>query len=132
LSLPSYTARPSAHENKKKERYGSESIGSVQNKVKQKMAHYIGIDVGTGSARACLIDESGEMLALATRQIRTWNEKADYYVGALFPLLPTWSMHVCVCADVFWCRNNRRRIFGLLLATARGECWRRVGLRRRV
>lgn len=44
------------------------------------MGYYIGIDVGTGSARACIIDEGGEILALATREIRTWNEKADYYV----------------------------------------------------
>jgi ribulose kinase len=44
------------------------------------MPHYIGLDVGTGSARACLIDEQGDILSVATRDIETWHEKADYYV----------------------------------------------------
>jgi hypothetical protein len=44
------------------------------------MAHYIGLDVGTGSARACLIDEKGDILSVATKDIKTWHEKADYYV----------------------------------------------------
>ena len=44
------------------------------------MAHYIGLDVGTGSARACLIDENGDILSVATRDIKTWHERADYYV----------------------------------------------------
>ncbi|KAK9471241.1 uncharacterized protein V1510DRAFT_368533 [Dipodascopsis tothii] len=41
--------------------------------------YYIGIDVGTGSARACLIDASGEILALASKDITTWNPKPDFY-----------------------------------------------------
>jgi ribulose kinase len=45
------------------------------------MAHYIGLDVGTGSARACLIDEKGDILGVATKDIKTWHERADYYVS---------------------------------------------------
>ncbi|KAF8476102.1 FGGY family of carbohydrate kinase [Kalaharituber pfeilii] len=42
-------------------------------------SYYLGIDVGTGSARICLVDDSGEIKALATKDIKTWNDKADYY-----------------------------------------------------
>ncbi|KAK9477114.1 hypothetical protein V1514DRAFT_334900 [Lipomyces japonicus] len=40
---------------------------------------YIGIDVGTGSARACLIDAHGEILALAAKDILKWEPKPDYF-----------------------------------------------------
>jgi len=42
--------------------------------------YYIGLDVGTGSTRACLIDDKGDILGVATKDIKTWHEKADYYV----------------------------------------------------
>jgi len=44
------------------------------------MSHYIGLDVGTGSARACLIDENGDILSVADKDIETWHDKAGYYV----------------------------------------------------
>ena len=44
------------------------------------MVHYIGVDVGTGSSRACLINEKGDILSVAVKDIQTWHEKADYYV----------------------------------------------------
>ena len=43
-------------------------------------AHYIGLDVGTGSVRACLINEQGDIISVAVADIRTWHEKADFYV----------------------------------------------------
>lgn len=40
--------------------------------VLSKQEHYIGIDVGTGSARACIIDTTGEIKALAAKDIKLW------------------------------------------------------------
>lgn len=43
--------------------------------------YFLGVDVGTGSARVCAVDDSGEIRGLAVKDIQTWNPKADYYVG---------------------------------------------------
>jgi D-ribulokinase len=39
--------------------------------------HFIGVDVGTGSARAGVFDKSGKLLASAKRTIRIWREEGD-------------------------------------------------------
>jgi D-ribulokinase len=38
---------------------------------------YIGVDVGTSSTRAGVFDETGKLLAIARRPIRTWHEAGD-------------------------------------------------------
>lgn len=58
------------------------------------MSHYIGIDVGTGSARACLIDETGEIRALAAENIRLWQPQSGYYEQS------TTDIWRCICACV--------------------------------
>lgn len=40
--------------------------------------HYIGIDVGTGSARACIIDATGEIKGLAAEDIKLWKPTVGY------------------------------------------------------
>lgn len=49
--------------------------------------HFLGVDVGTGSVRVCAIDSTGEILAVESRDIRTWHPRADYYVCAFIALL---------------------------------------------
>lgn len=43
--------------------------------------HYIGIDVGTGSVRACIIDVKGDIVALESEDIGLWQPEHGYYVG---------------------------------------------------
>ncbi|KAK3683620.1 FGGY family of carbohydrate kinase [Podospora appendiculata] len=47
-------------------------------KMANAQEHYIGIDVGTGSARACIIDSSGEIKALAVQAIQLWQPESVY------------------------------------------------------
>jgi hypothetical protein len=75
---------------------------SPRNDLGKDMAHYIGVDVGTSSSRACLINEQGDIVSVATKEFRLWHERADYYVLHQF------------CATK--CRNSLRRIFGRLVA----------------
>jgi hypothetical protein len=42
--------------------------------------HFIGIDVGTGSARACIIDAKGDIVGLASENIGLWQPEHGYYV----------------------------------------------------
>jgi len=56
--------------------------------------HYIGIDVGTGSARACIIDASGDIKALATENIGLWQPEQGYYEQS------TTDIWRCICQCV--------------------------------
>ncbi|RDA83935.1 hypothetical protein CP532_3645 [Ophiocordyceps camponoti-leonardi (nom. inval.)] len=56
--------------------------------------HYVGVDVGTGSARACIIDESGDIKALASRDIKLWQPETGYYEQS------TTDIWQCVCECV--------------------------------
>lgn len=53
-------------------------MGSTDGKLPDG-AHYIGIDVGTGSARACVIDENGGIVGLASEEIALWQPQPGHY-----------------------------------------------------
>jgi ribulose kinase len=54
----------------------------------------IGVDVGTGSARAGVFDGSGRMLGQASRSIQAWHPKPDYVQQS------TADIWAAVCASV--------------------------------
>lgn len=51
-----------------------------QHDLNVQMDHFIGIDVGTGSARVCIIDSKGDIIGLASENIRLWQPEHGYYV----------------------------------------------------
>ncbi|TAQ91534.1 hypothetical protein B7494_g153 [Chlorociboria aeruginascens] len=68
--------------------------GIPHNDLNPHVDHYIGIDVGTGSARACIIDGSGDIKALATENIGLWQPENGYYEQS------TTDIWRCICLCV--------------------------------
>lgn len=50
------------------------------NEIHVQQDHFIGIDVGTGSARACIMNEKGDIVGLASQNIALWQPQTGYYV----------------------------------------------------
>lgn len=46
-------------------------------------SHFIGIDVGTGSVRACIVNFAGDIVGLASKDIGLWQPQQGYYVRLL-------------------------------------------------
>ncbi len=42
--------------------------------------YYIGIDVGTGSVRACIISKTGHIVASSTQATKTWRDPHDHRI----------------------------------------------------
>lgn len=51
-----------------------------QEEVPVNQYHYIGIDVGTGSARACIVNAKGDIVGLASENIGLWQPEHGFYV----------------------------------------------------
>lgn len=64
------------------------------NDLNVQMDHYIGIDVGTGSARACIIDKNGDIVGLASENIGLWQPQQGYYEQS------TNDIWRCICSSV--------------------------------
>jgi FGGY-family pentulose kinase len=56
--------------------------------------HYIGIDVGTGSARACIINQQGDIVGLASEDIGLWQPEHGFYEQS------TNDIWRCICSSV--------------------------------
>lgn len=55
--------------------------------LRPELDHYIGVDVGTGSARACIMNQKGDIVGLASENIQLWQPQNEYYVSFLLFLL---------------------------------------------
>lgn len=42
-------------------------------------AFFVGVDVGTGSARAALVSSEGKVENICVKNIKTWNPKSEFY-----------------------------------------------------
>ncbi|KAF3406962.1 putative sugar kinase [Talaromyces pinophilus] len=62
--------------------------------VQAQMDYYIGIDVGTGSARACIINDKGDIVGLASENIGLWQPQQSYYEQS------TSDIWRCICISV--------------------------------
>lgn len=54
-------------------------IHLVKFKPKMPKIYFVGVDVGTSSARAALITSDGKVLKQAVRNIRIWNPEHEYF-----------------------------------------------------
>lgn len=58
--------------------------------------YFIGVDVGTGSARAALVNANGKVVKMYSKHIQTWNPCLDNYEQSSENI---WSV-VCECVKV--------------------------------
>ncbi|XP_063378355.1 FGGY carbohydrate kinase domain-containing protein [Cydia fagiglandana] len=45
----------------------------------EKDVYFIGVDVGSGSVRAALVDQKGHVCSTSVKEIQTWKPKVDFY-----------------------------------------------------
>ncbi|OJJ84890.1 FGGY-family carbohydrate kinase [Aspergillus glaucus CBS 516.65] len=64
--------------------------------------HFIGIDVGTGSARACIIDAKGDIVGLSSENIGLWQPQQGYYEQSTSDI---WRC-ICLCVQRAISENN--------------------------
>lgn len=63
--------------------------------------YFIGVDVGTGSARAALVNSQGQVIKSHVKDIKTWNPQPDHYEQSSDDI---WKS-VCECVKV--CKSAR-------------------------
>lgn len=76
--------------------------------MESKTNYYIGIDVGTGSARACIIDDNGDIVSLASEDISLWTPQQEHYVRIAISLN---AVSTSLMLDINP-RNNRHQTSG--------------------
>lgn len=74
-----------------------------RNEISVQMDHFIGVDVGTGSARACIINDKGDIVGLASENIGLWQPQQGYYVcGHSYTHISLWIMAHVDCPIVLF------------------------------
>lgn len=72
--------------------------------------YFVGVDVGTGSSRAALVNSCGEVIKSHVKEIKTWNPQPDHYEQSSDDI---WKA-VCECVKVrsFIIPHNQQLIPG--------------------
>lgn len=58
--------------------------------------YFVGVDVGTGSARAALVDSTGKVHKVHVKETKTWNPLPDHYEQSSDDI---WNC-ICECVKV--------------------------------
>ena len=75
------TSMPFRMPNRQQSRQQSRQMSvDPHNELHTQQTHFIGIDVGTGSARACIMNEKGDIVGLSSEPIGLWQPETGYYV----------------------------------------------------
>ncbi|XP_058056176.1 FGGY carbohydrate kinase domain-containing protein isoform X1 [Anopheles bellator] len=69
----------------------------------------VGVDVGTGSARAALVSIAGKVLKTSVHSIRTWNDQPNYYEQSSDDI---WRA-VCECVKTVTAECGKEQIKGI-------------------
>nr|CAD7461592.1 unnamed protein product [Timema tahoe] len=59
--------------------------------------YFVGVDVGTGSVRAALVDKCGKILRVSSKDTKTWSPKPDYFEQSSSDI---WSSCCYVVRDI--------------------------------
>lgn len=85
------------------------SSADSRSRVSVQANNYIGIDVGTGSARVCIINANGDIIGLASEGIGLWQPQQGFYVSIPFSC-PSYALGPKLTVPIS--RNNPRLTSG--------------------
>ncbi|EGP88629.1 unnamed protein product [Zymoseptoria tritici ST99CH_1A5] len=91
MSGSNYNAMPYRNPSRQQSRQMSVD---PHNELNVEKNHYIGIDVGTGSARACIMNDRGDIVGLASENIGLWQPETGYYEQS------TTNIWKCICSSI--------------------------------
>ena len=92
--MSSFPARAATSHGSSLSTSGRQGSSDSRDDLSPKMDHYIGIDVGTGSARACIINDAGDIVGLASKEIGLWQPQTGWYEQSTTDI---WN---CICDSV--------------------------------
>ncbi|KAF1812784.1 Pentulose kinase [Eremomyces bilateralis CBS 781.70] len=74
----------------------------ARNEIRPQADNFIGIDVGTGSARACVMNDQGDIIGLASENIGLWTPQTEYYEQSTTDI---WRC-ICICIHRVMSQHN--------------------------
>ena len=69
-------------------------------------SYYIGVDVGSGSARAALVSKSGHVIKQASKPIQIWEPQPDFYEQSSEDIWSACCTVVKVCNKMLICERE--------------------------